>query len=114
MKVRATQSDFDELCKTLFLNGIIEEADDEPVTDRLNHAVAIGVVPAVAVCPLSQKVCGHTLVFDARAVDDLFVPFPIEVGPIAYSSRRASFEHDGDLVFRGICATWRSCHGSFA
>ena len=61
MKVGATQSDFDELCKTLFLNGIIEVADDEPVTDRLNHAVTIGVVPAVAVCPLSQKVCVVTL-----------------------------------------------------
>ena len=98
MKVQATQSEFDDLCNSLFLNGIIEVADDEPVTDRLNHAVTVGVVPAVAVCPLSQKVCGYTLVFDARAVNDLFVPFPIEVDPIAYSSRRASFEDDGDLV----------------
>lgn len=31
MKVEATQSDFDELCNTLFLNGMIEVADDEPV-----------------------------------------------------------------------------------
>lgn len=58
-------------------------------TDRLNHAVEIGAVPAVAVCPLFPRVCGHTLVFDARAVNDLFARFPIEVDPIACSSRRA-------------------------
>ena len=113
MKVEATQSDFDELCNTLFLNGMIEVADDEPVYQQAQSCSNTGVVPAVAACPLFPRVRGHTLVFDARAVNDLFIPFPIQVDPVACSSRRASFEHDGGLVVQ-----WNfvqlGIHGSFA
>ena len=108
MKVEATQSDFDELCNTLFLNGMIEVADDEPVYRQAQSCSNNwGGSSRGCVSPF-PRVRGHTLVFDARAVNDLFIPFPIEVDPVACSSRRASFEHDGGLVVQ-----WNLCNLAF-